>query len=307
MQEPTPPEPAQAPDERVAASQQKLLADQPLLAQVLQEGMGLDRRQELMRKIRAKTGRYVVVYIALLTHPNAFIQPDDVMPLQEVLKGIPPNAPIELVISSGGGLPDTVEKLRDMCRDGRAGFTTVVPNYAKSAATLWCLGSDKILMGPTSELGPIDPQMFRNGAYLPAHAHIQAFAKLTKEINERGNLLPSDFPVLANVDIAFLEFCEQQINRSKELARQWLTPLIGAEAAERVAHELSAGRYTASHGQPIDAAEALAMGLFTVMKVPESDEVWRLYWELYVRSEIYLRQSQNYKLFESEIASFGQR
>jgi len=302
-----PTQPTPDADSRLEASQQKLLADQPVLARVLAEGAGVDRRQELMRQIRAKTGRYVITYIALLTHQSALIQPDDIMPFQEVLKGIPASYPIELIVSSPGGLPDTVEKIRSMCKEGRAGFTTVVPNYAKSAATLLCLGSDVITMGPTSELGPIDPQMFRNGAFLPAHAHINSYKKKIDEINARGKLLPADFPVLANVDVAFLEFCEQQITRSRELAREWLEPKLGKEAAAKVAHELSAGKYTISHGQPIDATEALALGLHTVHKVLESDEVWRLYWELYVRSEIYLRQSQHYKLFENEFSSFGLR
>ena len=260
-----------------------------------------------MRVLRAKTKRYVITYVALLGHPNALIQPDDIMPLQEVLKGIPAREPVELLISSPGGLPDTVEKIRTLCRDGRVGFTTVVPNYAKSAATLLCLGSDEIMMGPTSELGPIDPQMFRNGVFLPAHAHINSYKKTVDEINNRGKLLPADFPVLSNVDIAFIEFCDQQIKRSKELAQQWLEPKLGKAAAEKVAHELSAGKYTVSHGQPIDANEAAALGLTTVRKVPETDEVWRAYWELYVRSEIYLRQGQNYKVFESESSSFSQR
>ncbi len=173
-----------------------------------------------MRVLRAKTKRYVITYVALLGHPNALIQPDDIMPLQEVLKGIPAREPVELLISSPGGLPDTVEKIRTLCRDGRVGFTTVVPNYAKSAATLLCLGSDEIMMGPTSELGPIDPQMFRNGVFLPAHAHINSYKKTVDEINNRGKLLPADFPVLSNVDIAFIEFCDQRyLRRTKCGAR----------------------------------------------------------------------------------------
>lgn len=37
-------------------------------------------------------------------------------------------------------------------------LTVIVPDQAKSAATLLALGAHQILMGPTSDLGPVDPQ-----------------------------------------------------------------------------------------------------------------------------------------------------
>jgi hypothetical protein len=39
----------------------------------------------------------------------------------------------------------------------------VVPDYAKSAATLLALGADSIIMGPSAELGPLDMQEAREG------------------------------------------------------------------------------------------------------------------------------------------------
>ena len=35
----------------------------------------------------------------------------------------------------------------------------VVPDIAKSAATIFALGADQIVMGSPSDLGPIDPQV----------------------------------------------------------------------------------------------------------------------------------------------------
>ena len=42
-------------------------------------------------------------------------------------------------------------------------LTVVVPDMAKSAATILCLGAHHILMGPGGDLGPIDPQMIFPG------------------------------------------------------------------------------------------------------------------------------------------------
>jgi ClpP class serine protease len=50
-------------------------------------------------------------------------------------------------------------------------LVVVVPDQAKSAATLIALGADEILMGPASDLGPIDPQIelpSRPGFLIPA-------------------------------------------------------------------------------------------------------------------------------------------
>ena len=51
----------------------------------------------------------------------------------------------------------------DMCRHHLAGdqrkLRVIVPNIAKSAATLFALGADEILMGYCSEFGPINPQV----------------------------------------------------------------------------------------------------------------------------------------------------
>ena len=47
-----------------------------------------------------------------------------------------------------------------MCAETTANeFWAIVPGKAKSAATMICFGASKILMGVSSELGPIDPQL----------------------------------------------------------------------------------------------------------------------------------------------------
>lgn len=45
--------------------------------------------------------------------------------------------------------------LQYRCRKLRA----VVPDYAKSAATLFLLGVDEFFMAPSAELGPLDAQI----------------------------------------------------------------------------------------------------------------------------------------------------
>jgi len=55
-----------------------------------------------------------------------------------------------------------------------------VPDYAKSAATLLLLGSDKIIMGKNAELGPLDAQVYDNDREqrLSALDEVQALERL---------------------------------------------------------------------------------------------------------------------------------
>jgi ClpP class serine protease len=51
------------------------------------------------------------------------------------------------VINSPGGEANVAEKLAIMCGEHCKIFRALVPNSAKSAATMWALSADKILMG----------------------------------------------------------------------------------------------------------------------------------------------------------------
>lgn len=73
---------------------------------------------------------------------------------------LPENKPIALLIDSPGGYAKTAYQLAMLFRYRCGGFTTIVPRYAKSAATLLSLGADIIIMGEYAELGPLDVQRY---------------------------------------------------------------------------------------------------------------------------------------------------
>jgi len=67
--------------------------------------------------------------------------------------------PVQVVIDSPGGDARAAFKLASLLRSHCGGFYAVVPQYAKSAATLFSLGADKIVMSRFAELGPLDVQI----------------------------------------------------------------------------------------------------------------------------------------------------
>jgi hypothetical protein len=66
---------------------------------------------------------------------------------------------LELLLHSGGGHPDIAFKVMKFFRRRFKTVNAIVPLRAKSAATLMCLGADKIYMGELAELGPVDIQL----------------------------------------------------------------------------------------------------------------------------------------------------
>ena len=66
---------------------------------------------------------------------------------------------IHLLIHSPGGHADPAYKAMKFFRKRFKTVVAIVPLYAKSAATLMCLGADKIFMGEFAELGPLDVQI----------------------------------------------------------------------------------------------------------------------------------------------------
>jgi hypothetical protein len=70
------------------------------------------------------------------------------------------NRPVALLVESPGGQAEFAYKIARLFQRRASAFTVVVPQWAKSAATLLTLGGSRIVMGRDAELGPLDVQIF---------------------------------------------------------------------------------------------------------------------------------------------------
>ena len=66
---------------------------------------------------------------------------------------------IEILVHSTGGHPEIAYQMMKFFRRRFKEVNIIVPLMAQSAATLMCLGADKIFMGEMASLGPIDIQI----------------------------------------------------------------------------------------------------------------------------------------------------
>jgi hypothetical protein len=75
---------------------------------------------------------------------------------------------IDLWLESPGGDAHSAYKLALILRHYASHIRVVVPDYAKSAATLLALVGDEIYMAPGAELGPLDAQVAEEGSMFGA-------------------------------------------------------------------------------------------------------------------------------------------
>lgn len=269
-------------------------------------------RKPLIEKIQdLMGGAKLVVYIANPFSPAAGIMIPDIPPFEDLLRSIENTGHGILMINSLGGDGNTAEKILHMCRKRfTKSFKVIVPDYAKSAATMIALGSDEIIMGYLSELGPIDPQ-FRTegpGPGIAARSLIDGLEVIREKVRQ-GDPIQLYYPMLSQIRPEMIARAQSAIDGSREFAEKWLKRYQLREdhdQAENVSRWLSEGNVYKSHGKVIDVDECRDVLKLNISEVEKDSELWDAIWELYCRSIFFLQQRQHQgsaKLFENEKVS----
>ncbi len=278
----------------------------------LYEAIRSDRyaRQKTISSIEEITKRQLIVYEANIWSKRSGLGEEDIQPFGDLLTNVSSKQNIDLILHSPGGDIDAAEKIIYMCREIGGGFRVIVPEYAKSAATLIALASDEVVMGLTSELGPIDAQLFGPGPgggvfQTSAQSFIDEFDDIKEKVNETGNLSPVYFPLLSELNLGFIRMCRNLMARSQKFAEKWLKKYMlkdNPTAAKKLAADLCNVKKWLSHGVVINAEEAKEMGI-KIMKLERDDDLWKMIWYLHCCYGVLFRRSQIVKIFESTTVS----
>jgi len=269
-------------------------------------------RQEFIQKIEDETQRQLVVAVANLQHPGGSIDRTDIMAFGDLLEG-KAQVDLDVLLQSPGGDIDIAEKIVYMCRGRAQSLRVIIAESAKSAATLIALAADEIVMGDTSELGPIDPQIVtttKSGQAIsrPALSFLDGLKAIQEEVKKAGGTLsPVYFPLLEQLDPALIDFCKKAIQRAERFAEKWLKTSQCKDdprKAKQIAHKLVDPKRYLMHGTVIDHTEAHSLGL-TVNYLPPHDPLWQAIWRLYCMYESDLRRNKLAKIFESTKVSLS--
>jgi len=132
------------------------------------------------------------------------------------------NKNLTILLHTGGGLIDSVERTVEVLRHHYELIDFIVPGHAMSAGTLFTLSGDNIYMNYFSKLGPIDPQFYVDGKWIPGLAYLEKFNQLNDK-SEKGTLTPLEYGLALKLDVADIHQYEQAQEHSVELLEKWLS------------------------------------------------------------------------------------
>ncbi len=225
------------------------------------------------------------------------VESSDADILEGLLQTMDTRNGLALIVSSPGGDGLAAERIIRICRSysktGR--FIALVPGKAKSAATMICMGASSIVMGPTSELGPVDPQIaFRTGDdahWYSAYNVVNGYESLFKSaIEAQGNLEPY-LQQLMNYNPLDIQELRSAIELSDDIALKALASgmLAGTPEEEiRTKIQLFLEPSTKKvHARAIHRDEAEACGL-KIDAWEVDQQKWLTLYELYTRTQLYI-------------------
>jgi len=285
----------------------------PVISQVMiEENQGHETRKAIFNKLEDLLTRPVVSFFTSFRFP-VMIEDTDADMLEGILQKSDLSDGLILFISSPGGDGLAAERIINVCRSysRTSEYWTIVPGKAKSAATMICFGSAKIVMGTTSELGPIDPQLaVTDGTTVrrfSVYNVVKSYKKLfSKAVKEKGNLEPY-LQQLSNYDEREIEEYKAALSLSEDIAVRTLASgmlrgISEAEIKEKIKIFLTPER-TKTHGRPIYRDEASDCGI-KIESIDINSDLWKLIYELYIRTNNFVATRAS-KCIESKNHSFS--
>ena len=180
---------------------------------------------------------------------------------------------LSVILTTNGGSAIAVERYVNIIRNFYKKVVFIVPDYAYSAGTIFCMSGDEIWMDFFSVLGPIDPQVpNKEGRMVPAMGYLDKVNELIEKA-QKGTLTQAEFLILKDFDLAELRRYEQARELTIDLLKKWLVqykfknwtihnstkkPVLDKEKekrAEEIAKELGNNKRWKSHGRPINLKE----------------------------------------------------
>jgi ClpP class serine protease len=238
------------------------------------------QRRDLIRS-------YEEEYACRLIVVSDAIFPYSVALWEELLSDIARDATLHVMLNSPGGDGETAIRLVRSAQQHCQKLVIVLPDQAKSAATLLTLGAHEILMGPASDLGPVDPQfLLPEKGLVSAKSIIAAVDEATVRVQAAPETYPLWASLVSDVTAIMYQQARAAIARTGDQMREALasnperTPAKVKELVAKLKGPLI--DETQSHGAVFSASDALQAGLPVTQLGPEAPQ-WRAIWRLWTR------------------------
>lgn len=262
-------------------------------------------RVERIKRIQELRKSKVVVYYSLDT-----LSLKDAEILFDLLQSVGKRNKLDLFLLSPGGFSDPAFKMAILCRDfADENFGVIIPHYAKSAATLLCLGSDELVMGAASEIGPVDPRIQIRDEYgrnvNVSATSVEDALKVIEEYTKDDPIKSLKYmPLVERINLNTLGEYRRALSSSKQYAEKLLKTgklLKSPNKFKVIAKKLATDYY--SHGYPITYEAAKSDLKFNVTLA--DDQLWKAIWQLHKLYDAMIMDSRDDKsmittIFEAE-------
>ena len=127
---------------------------------------------------------YAANLVTSIPYAPVSIDRNDDVPFLEMIRNIPSDVKeIDIILITPGGSGECVAHYVTQLRNRFENIGFIIPFYAMSAGTMFCLSGDEVIMSENACIGPIDPQVpTRDGRFVPA----QSILALINDIQIRG-------------------------------------------------------------------------------------------------------------------------
>jgi ATP-dependent protease ClpP protease subunit len=187
------------------------MADQSIFTTLLGElqqyknhDKSIERCKQIIKELELIIDKRIIAYFSCDNglDDKSMISDPDALIIENILSVKSSRKDLVLILHSGGGYALSAERIIEVCksycarRNDGSKFIVIVPNKAKSAATIVALAADKIYLRDTAELGPVDPQFIvidksGNMQIEPAYLYVDAIENIFDL--ESNNILRKHF------------------------------------------------------------------------------------------------------------------
>lgn len=181
-------------------------------------------RRQYLAQLSAYTGRSLIIYYSDWLSGGAegsAITLEDMQAFMEVNKDLP-GPSLDILLHTPGGSAEATHSVVTYLRQKFSDIRVFVPLAAMSAGTMFALAGDRVVMGKHSQLGPIDPQLFVNGRFVPARAIVEQFEQAKQEAAADPASLSAWYPILQQYGPGLIAQCGDAEQLSKRLVKEWL-------------------------------------------------------------------------------------
>ena len=238
-------------------------------------------RQALIKHYEARFGCRLVVLVDE-------IFPEIVTIFEELIYDANPLEDLHLLLDTPGGDGETAVRLvrsaQARCRE----LTVIVPNEAKSAGTILLMGAHRIVLGPTSDLGPVDPQFQnpRGPGFYAAKDLIAAVDAAEASISSNPDTYPLHVSLLADFTGVMAQQARSALERTNDLLKEALrsNPDRSEEEVDRLAESLQETlvKVPRDHSAVFGVRDAQRVGLPILAADPRGEQ-WQVIWRLWAK------------------------